>query len=163
MSMDATRAESGPVMKANYFTLTLDTTGPFIEVLGLDYSIRGALYDITVISNEPMDPGVQNCNVIDSAGKEHPVTLAISEDGLKYEGSTQFEGCAVGIATIIAQMRDDVGNLSNVSSKAVNILTAPIYHCNVDLACAGAEIAIDQAKVSVLTSQATVKMSVDWK
>ena len=121
---------------ASYFALDLDTTGPLITVAINSYTLQGVECDITVLSNELPSSEAQDIYIIDAAGKKHNMILAISADGMSYTGTTNFNDCAAGIATVYAQLQDDVGNVSNLASAAINILAASVYYCDGDIKAA---------------------------
>ena len=52
---------------ANAFELTLDTTGPNIEIYGINYTVKGAQYEFTVISDSSLMLW-QDVYYIDSVG-----------------------------------------------------------------------------------------------
>lgn len=118
---------------ASYFDLTLDTTGPIIAVALNTFTVQGVECDITTLSNELLSAEAQDIYIIDAAGKKHNMILAISADGMSYTGTTNFNDCAAGIATVYAQLQDDVGNVSNLASAAINILAASVYYCDGDI------------------------------
>ena len=121
---------------ASYFELTLDTTGPVVTFALNTFTVQGVECDITVLSNELLSAEAQTVYVIDAAGKKHNLILTISADGMSYTGTTNFNDCAAGIATVYAQLQDDVGNVSNLASAAINILAASVYYCDGDIKAA---------------------------
>lgn len=118
---------------ASYFDLMLDTTGPIIAVALNSYTVQGVECDITILSNERLSAEMQNVYIADAAGKKHNLILTISADGMSYTGTTNFNECAAGIATVYAQLQDDVGNLSNLASATINILPSSVYYCEGDI------------------------------
>lgn len=113
---------------ANTFELTLDTTGPYIEIYGINYTVKGSQYEFTVISDSSLMLW-QDVYYIDSIGQK--ITLVLKMEGKKLTGITDFSQACRGIATIYVTLRDDVGNISNTAMLHVDILDSVYLYCNV--------------------------------
>ena len=113
---------------ANAFELTLDTTGPNIEIYGINYTVKGAQYEFTVISDSSLMLW-QDVYYIDSVGQKIPLVLKM--EGEKLTGITDFSQACRGIATIYVTLRDDVGNISNTAMLHVDILDSVYLYCDV--------------------------------
>ena len=112
----------------NTFELTLDTTGPNIEIYGINYTVKGAQYEFTVISDSSLMLW-QDVYYIDSVGQK--ITLVLKMEGEKLTGITDFSQACRGIATIYVTLRDDVGNISNTAMLHVDILDSVYLYCDV--------------------------------
>lgn len=112
----------------NTFELTLDTTGPNIEIYGINYTVKGAQYEFTVISDSSLMLW-QDVYYIDSVGQKIPLVLKF--EGKKLTGITDFSQAYRGIATIYVTLRDDVGNISNTAMLHVDILDSVYLYCDV--------------------------------
>ena len=112
----------------NTFELTLDTTGPNIEIYGINYTVKGAQYEFTVISDSSLMLW-QDVYYIDSVGQKIPLVLKM--EGEKLTGITDFSQACRGIATIYVTLRDDVGNISNTAMLHVDILDSVYLYCDV--------------------------------
>jgi hypothetical protein len=106
-----------------YFTLTLDTTGPNVEVYVPPYADRENLNEITFVSNEPFS-SYQDIYFIDSLGTRHDFTFILDEVSNEYIGHVVFSDYPMGIGMMYGQFQDDVGNLSNIVSKPINIISS---------------------------------------
>lgn len=113
---------------ANTFELMLDTTGPYIEIYGINYTVKGAQYEFTVVSDSSLMLW-QDVYYIDSVGQKIPLVLKF--EGKKLTGITDFSQAYRGIATIYATLMDDVGNISNTAMLSVNILDGVYLYCDV--------------------------------
>ena len=103
---------------ANNFILELDTTGPEIAINCPYYTIPDEPTEITIDLNEPA--GWQDIYVVDGEGNKYPQVFAV--DGNSLVGNITFNFCGVGVITIYAQAKDEVGNISALASKAINII-----------------------------------------
>lgn len=104
---------------SNYFYLELDTTAPPLEIIAPSYTIRGITTEILIESNEPLMDW-QDIKIIDGAGVEHKVIFKF--DGDRFIGQLNFVGMSVGICTIQAVLRDEVGNTTDTAIKSINVL-----------------------------------------
>lgn len=106
---------------AGYFTLFLDTTAPHISIYAPPYSNNSTANEIRVVADENVGE-FQNIYIVDSMGFRHDVIFSkVSEN--EYSGQITFNEYPIGIATIYAQLKDEVGNISELVSKAINIIT----------------------------------------
>lgn len=110
---------------SSFFTLDLDTTGPIIQINAPSYSSRESNNIITVTGNEILS-NFQDIYIVDSSGNTHNVTFSF--DGSEtFSGNVVFNGYPIGVATIYAQLKDDVGNLSNLASSHISIIASSYY------------------------------------
>jgi hypothetical protein len=110
---------------SSYFTLTLDTTGPIIQIYAPSYSSKESNNIITVVGNETLS-NFQDIYIIDSQGARHDVTFSF--DGVNtFTGSIVFNGFPIGVSTIFAQLQDDVGNFSNIATAHISIIMSSYY------------------------------------
>jgi hypothetical protein len=107
---------------AGFFTLTLDTTGPQIDIYAPPYSNRSSNNEIRIVSNELL-ADYQEVYVVDSQGVRHDIILSF-DGNQELSGNIQFTDYPMGIATIYAMVRDDVSNNSNLASRAINIISS---------------------------------------
>jgi hypothetical protein len=105
-----------------YFTLMLDTTGPNVEVYVPPYADRENLNEITFVSNEPLS-SYQDIYFIDSQGERHDFIFLLTGDN-EYVGNVVFTDYPMGIGMFYGHFKDDVGNLSNLVSKPINIISS---------------------------------------
>lgn len=103
---------------ADHFALELDTTGPQIDVYMPSYTTPEAYNEIVVQANEPLAPW-QDFYFVDALGERHDVIFA--HDGDRFVGVVRFNDYPLGFATLYAQVRDEVYNLSPLLSKAIHI------------------------------------------
>jgi hypothetical protein len=105
-----------------YFILEFDTTGPHIDVYAPKYTDRVANNTINIISNEKLSD-YQDIYIVDSQGKRHD--LIFSFDGDKtFSGNVTFNGYPMGVTTIYAQLKDEVGNVSNLAYTHISVITS---------------------------------------
>lgn len=109
---------------SNYFFLGLDTTPPEIEIYAPNYTNRLTNDEIRVEASEPLME-FQNIYVVDATGNKHDLIL-YRESEKVYVGQLTFSGYPFGIATIFAQLKDEVGNPSRLASFNINIV--PVYN-----------------------------------
>ena len=123
----------------NYFFLELDTTEPQINIYAPtstsggsnDVGISGSAYanrvqteELRIEASEPLLE-YQNIYCIDSSGKKHDMIFSRISD-TEYVGEIMFSGYPYGIATIFAQMQDEVGNPSRLATFNINII--PVFN-----------------------------------
>lgn len=147
---------------ASYFNLTLDTIGPQITLAVNTFTVQGIETDITILSNEPLSNAWQSVYIVDSQGKKYNMILSISADGTSYSGMTNFYECAAGIATVYAQLQDEVGNLSNIAAASINVLSASVYYCEADIhsvANIKLYLAVSSADMDILPYKAKTAIS----
>lgn len=132
---------------ANYFTVTLDTTGPRVEIIAPMYTIPGILNEIYVIADEPLLQW-QELYVIDSAGLRYDMVFAYQDD--HYYGLVDFQFCNFGIATIYAQLKDEVGNISALVSKAIEIQPVALARVEIEN---DARLLINEESVTMLDTE----------
>lgn len=103
----------------NYFYLELDTTSPFIEIMAPSYTTPQTYVEITIQANETLST-YQEIYAIDSKGVRHDITLNYRYT--KFTGTVLFTNMPFGFVTIYARVKDEVGNLSNIAIKSVNLI-----------------------------------------
>lgn len=106
---------------SSYFTLTLDTTPPNIEIYAPTYSNRQSNNTITVVSNEKLSD-FQDIYIIDHDGVRHDVIFSFDGDKT-FTGNVVFSNYPIGMLTIYAQLKDTVNNMSNLASFNLTIIT----------------------------------------
>jgi predicted amino acid-binding ACT domain protein len=104
---------------AGSFVLTLDTTGPDIEISIPSYSTKSVNNQIVVQGTEPLAPW-QDFYFIDAAGERH--NFIFSHDNDRFIGLVRFNQFALGVAVFYAHAKDVADNSSPLSTKAINIL-----------------------------------------
>lgn len=110
---------SGAIM-ANYFILTLDTTGPNLEIIAPNYTIPRIENDIIIRSNEILTSAFQDIYFIDSKGLRYDLTFAYN--GNEYVGKVKFNNVNTGIGILYAVLKDEVYNSSETASHTINVL-----------------------------------------
>lgn len=105
-------------MSSNYFTLTLDTTGPVVNILAPKFTIMDKPVDYKIVSSEQMLP-YQNFYIMDSKGVRHDLIFEYLGDS--FEGTVDFSEYPKGIATLYVQVKDDVLNLSPVYKHSIRL------------------------------------------
>lgn len=104
---------------SSYIILELDTTPPEIEIYAPSYTTTELFNEITIVSNENLSD-YQEVYVIDSNGIRHNYTFHKEKDN-EYVGIIKFTLFPVGMAKLCARLMDDVGNLSNIAEKPIEI------------------------------------------
>jgi hypothetical protein len=105
---------------ANFFTVQLDTTAPLISIYAPAYVDMNGQTEIRIVSNELLS-SYQDIYIIDALGDKHNVIFSF-DGNTEYTGMITFNNYAVGIATIHAELKDTVDNISNHATKTVRIL-----------------------------------------
>ena len=102
----------------NSFMLTLDTTGPSIDILAPSYTTPQTNDEITVLGNETLST-FQNIYIVDSAGVRRDYSFEYRTD--RFVGLVPWNGYPYGAATIYAQIQDEVNNISVLTSKRIDV------------------------------------------
>lgn len=110
---------------SNYFTLTLDLTGPNIQINSPTYTSVNTDNIITVVGDEKLS-SYQGFYIMDSAGTRHDVTFSFDGDRT-FTGDVVFSGYPFGVATLFAQIQDEVGNMSVIATSHISIITSTYY------------------------------------
>jgi hypothetical protein len=110
---------------AGFFLLELDTTGPDIVVNAPNYTTKDTPIDIIVSADETLSDGFQDFYVIDQYGVRHNCILSYDEK--EYTGRITLSTFDNGIVTFYARVKDEVGNLSALGSKAIQIIPSVNY------------------------------------
>lgn len=103
---------------SSFFSLELDTTAPEVDIIAPVYTVPDTLTEIIVETSEALADW-QDVYIVDAKGQRHDLIFAHQDDQLL--GLLDFNICAIGIAVIYAQVRDDVFNLSALVSKPINV------------------------------------------
>lgn len=103
---------------ASFIEVHLDTTAPTIQIYAPSYTTKEAINRIIIESNEKLD-NYQEIYVIDSRGERYNYNFFHESDNI-FIGQIQFMNL-IGIVTIYARMKDEVGNLSNLVSKSIEV------------------------------------------
>jgi hypothetical protein len=101
--------------------LRLDTTGPSIEKYAPVYTTTDILTEIVIESDEPLS-GYQEIYFIDSQGIRHDLSF-LQKDAQTLEGAIIFGNynTALGIGTLYAKVEDSAGNISDITTKTIEI------------------------------------------
>lgn len=110
---------------AGFFLLELDTTGPDIVVNSPNYTTKDNPLDIIVSADEDLLDGFQDFYIIDQYGERHDLILSYGER--EYVGKITLSSFDNGIVTFYARVKDEVGNLSALASKAIQIIPSVNY------------------------------------
>jgi len=105
-------------MDHSHFMLTLDTTGPDIEVYMPTYATPDVDNEIIVQGSELLAPQ-QDFYFVDALGERHDLIFEYKGD--HFVGLVRFNQFALGVATFYAQVRDEVFNPSALAAQAINI------------------------------------------
>lgn len=105
----------------SYFTLTLDTTPPNIEIYAPSFSNKVSNNTITVVSNEPLS-SYQDIYIIDSKGNRHDEIFSFDGDRT-FTGNITFDNYPIGMVMIYAQLKDVVDNPSNIATANLTVIT----------------------------------------
>ncbi len=112
-------------MSNNWFTLTLDTTPPQVEIIAPYYSILTSKLPVEVVANEELDHW-QEVYLIDANGDRYDFTF--QHRGNKFYGLVDLSSVTLGIATLYVRVRDVVHNVSDLNSATIDIKAgAKIY------------------------------------
>lgn len=107
---------------SSYLFVELDTTKPEISIYAPRYTTEDITNVITIESNEELSE-YQDIYIIDSVGERHDYTFE-KESGNQYVGRVRFNTLPLGIATIHARLKDEVGNISDLALSAIEIKKA---------------------------------------
>lgn len=104
---------------ASFFELELDTTPPNIEILSPSYTTKSASIEIMIEADEELS-SYQNIYLVDNNGETHP--LVFKHMGNYLEGVIATNMIPVGVATIYAQLKDTVDNISKLVSYSFKVI-----------------------------------------
>lgn len=102
----------------SYVVIEFDRTPPTIEIYSPSYTTRDLENEIIIQSSERIGD-YKEVYIIDQNGIRHDYVFSVKDD--KLVGIVKFSDFPFGIATIYAQLKDDVGNLSNLVQKNIEI------------------------------------------
>lgn len=111
-------------MDHSHFLLTLDTTGPDIEIYMPTYATPNVDNEIIVQANERLSTW-QEFYFIDGVGTRHD--FIFEYNGNRFIGLVRFNQFAVGVAKLYAQVRDEVYNPSALVTQSLNIIGGGAY------------------------------------
>lgn len=103
------------------FTLELDTTAPALEIQAPNYTTTYAETEIILTVDEPLAEW-QDIYLLDPTGDRHDVVFSQTPDG--FTGLLVMGTYGVGIMTLYARVRDDVGNVSELVRKSLDVRTS---------------------------------------
>lgn len=103
----------------SFVTIEIDTSSPRIVMHLPRYTVENAVNEITIEASEALDTH-QDIYMMDANGEKIPLTFERESD-TRYLGLVQFTNVPLGIHTIYAQMRDTVGNLSNIVTGTIEV------------------------------------------
>lgn len=103
---------------ASFFELILDTNSPKLEIIAPQYTSPDINTEIIIESSEPL-LNYQDIYIIDNLGIRHDIILNFNVTELT--GKVRLNDFPLGIATIYCRLKDEVGNLSELVSKTINI------------------------------------------
>ena len=114
----------------NYFVLELDTTSPTFDIIAPSYTNSDIKTEIRIEANEVL-LNYQEIYLIDSEGQRIDVTF--SYEGVScLIGELYFNNFPVGITTIYCRLKDEVGNISALISKPINIIKGENLKLEID-------------------------------
>jgi hypothetical protein len=99
----------------NYVLIEIDTASPDIDIYIPPYTTIDLINEIIIQANENLEQ-YQEIYVIDSHGSRFDYTFELERDRLV--GLVNFGNLSLGVATIYARVKDEVGNISNLVSKS---------------------------------------------
>lgn len=105
---------------SSFFTLTLDTTAPEIEVFIPQYVLASGDLDITVQGNEELEPSYQEFSLIDSKGQEHPFILTYFDK--QFKGKVPLFNIPTGLLTVQVRVKDSVLNPSALIIQTLTVI-----------------------------------------
>lgn len=105
---------------SSFLTIELDTTSPKIEINTASKVIVGTNSVININSNEALS-SFQNIYIIDSSKIVRNYTFAMRSP-TELVGAVRFSDYGIGIATIYAQLEDEVGNISELATFEIEVL-----------------------------------------
>lgn len=106
-------------MSKSYFILELDTTGPIIEIYAPSYATPYDNVEVFIESSEQLME-YQDIYLVDGAGTKHKLTF--QHQGNRMYGLVSFQYMKVGIATLYARLKDEVGNDSNTATGSIHVM-----------------------------------------
>lgn len=107
----------------NFFTITVDTTPPTIEIIHPRQPIYGVTTEIIVKANEELSE-YQGLYLVDSLGTRHSLIGTLDYDTITYK--TNFIGVALGTCRIYCTVKDVVDNTSEEYVSVINLRTSAL-------------------------------------
>lgn len=109
----------------SFFYLTLDTTGPEINIDSPSQSGTGGIV-VTLTGNEDLSSEVPEVYFIDFQGVRTNYTLTKISD-TSWEGTALDGSIASGVGTLYCIVKDDVLNPSELTSKEIEFIGGEVY------------------------------------
>lgn len=103
----------------SYILINYDTTKPEIQLYAPTHTTGEIDNVVTIEANEDLSL-YQEFYVIDMNGNRHDYTFHM-EDKRTFVGKLRLNNMPIGIVTIYARVKDEVGNISNLIYKTVEI------------------------------------------
>ena len=104
---------------SSFVYIELDTTPPEVQVYSPSYTTKDLINTIIIESNEPTSDA-RETYVVDSNGVRHEFTFKKEEANLLI-GEISFFGFPMGTVTIYVRLEDEVGNMSELVSRSIEI------------------------------------------
>lgn len=146
-------------MDHNHFLLTFDTIGPEIEIYMPTYATPNVDNEIIVQGSELLALW-QDFYFTDAHGTRHDFIFAYNGD--HFVGIVRFNQFALGVATLYAQVKDEVYNQSALILKSLNIINGGAYMsiCHT-IKIRGLATNIQVRQIDVSTIQRVIEVSID--
>lgn len=110
---------------SSFVIIEFDRTPPTIEIYTPSYTTKDIVNEIVIKSNEDIST-YQEIYIIDSNDNRVDYTFK-KESNNTLVGFVKLSQQNLGIATIYARVKDDVGNYSNLAQKSINIRESLTY------------------------------------
>jgi hypothetical protein len=137
---------------SSFVQLTLDTTGPNVQVIVPPTTTRQALTHIVVRADEPLDTWQDEIYLIDSKGVKH--ILHMSHNNNEFYGEFIFGNLPSGRCTVHARVKDTVWNLSSVVQGSFVLYSNDLLFIDVTDGMNGEIVLLDKrSEVSTLKDQ----------
>lgn len=133
----------------SYITIQLDTTPPEIEIISPRYTTHDITNEIIITANEPLS-SFQKIYTIDSQGNRFNHTF--KHNGNEFIGSIRFNEFSYGIATIYAQLKDEVDNPSALVSKPIEIKES-LSHLNLSISDSARHVSTTEQTRNIKTTE----------
>jgi hypothetical protein len=144
-------------MDHNQFILTLDTTGPDVEVYMPTYATPEVDNEIIVQGSELLSPQ-QDFYFIDADGARHD--FIFEYDGDQFIGLVRFNQFALGMATFYAQVRDEVSNPSALVTQSLNIMQGAFMAVCAELKGRSLQANIQTRNVDIRTRVSSIEVNI---
>lgn len=98
----------------SHFRVTLDTKPPIVSIHAPSYSTLDQPVPIGIVTNEKISEYDQDIYIVDHDGNRFDLTLVYQETG--FFGLVYLNQLSVGIATIYANIADEVRNIGTATA-----------------------------------------------